>query len=165
MIIREIKPEDTEAYMELVQKIDQETEFMLAEPGERVRTPATVRKIIQELKNYPNQTIFLAEQSGFLLGYLVAHGSKFIRKQHSGFLAIGVLKAFHNKGIGTKLFEAMDEWAIKNKLRRIELGVIVTNENAIHLYKKMGFKIEGTRKDSVRINGKYIDEYMMAKIY
>jgi RimJ/RimL family protein N-acetyltransferase len=33
----------------------------------------------------------------------------------------------------------------------------------IRKYKKMGFEIEGTKRHSLFVNGKYIDEYYMAK--
>ena len=30
--------------------------------------------------------------------------------------------------------------------------------------KKMGFEIEGTKRDSLRVDGVYVDEYYMAKL-
>lgn len=53
----------------------------------------------------------------------------------------------------------------KNRLTRLELTVETPNEAAINLYKKSGFVIEGTKKCTMLVNGNYIDEYMMAKIY
>jgi RimJ/RimL family protein N-acetyltransferase len=38
------------------------------------------------------------------------------------------------------------------------------NEAGLALYKKMGFKIEGTKKDSLFVDGVYIDEYYMSKL-
>ncbi len=36
-----------------------------------------------------------------------------------------------------------------------------TNIQAIQLYKKIGFKIEGERKKAMYVDGKYIDEWAM----
>ena len=41
----------------------------------------------------------------------------------------------------------------------------VDNEGAIHFYEKNGFEIEGTRKNAMIIDGKYVDEYYIAKLY
>ncbi len=68
------------------------------------------------------------------------------------------------QGIGTALFIAMEEWAYKKRLHRIELTVMTENAAAIALYKKRGFEIEGTRKDAYIINNRYVNEYMMAKL-
>jgi RimJ/RimL family protein N-acetyltransferase len=42
--------------------------------------------------------------------------------------------------------------------------VAIRNEPGIALYKKMGFNIEGIKRESLYIDGKYIDEYFLAKI-
>ncbi|OAO80482.1 hypothetical protein A0O32_1432 [Anoxybacillus flavithermus] len=38
------------------------------------------------------------------------------------------------------------------------------NQAGIALYKKMGFEIEGIKKHSLLVNGRFMDEYYMAKI-
>ncbi|WP_392396641.1 MULTISPECIES: GNAT family N-acetyltransferase [Paenibacillus] len=42
---------------------------------------------------------------------------------------------------------------------------MVPNERAAALYKKMGFEIEGVKRNSIRMDGKYVDEYYMGKIF
>lgn len=67
-------------------------------------------------------------------------------------------------GIGKKLLEEIldiaDNWLM---LVRVELGVYTDNEKAIGLYKSLGFEKEGIKKYSAIRNGKYVDEYMMAR--
>ncbi|MEO6098439.1 MAG: hypothetical protein ABIW76_23330 [Fibrobacteria bacterium] len=41
--------------------------------------------------------------------------------------------------------------------------MVSENGNALALYRKMGFAIEGTRKNSMKIEGRYLDEYYMGK--
>lgn len=48
---------------------------------------------------------------------------------------------------------------------RLELTVRCDNEPAIHLYRKNGFVVEGVKKHTMRVNGEYVDEYTMAKLY
>lgn len=47
-------------------------------------------------------------------------------------------------------------------LRKIILGVVSENENAVQLYKKIGFDIEGTYKKHAFYNGHYCDVLRMA---
>ena len=59
----------------------------------------------------------------------------------------------------------LDKWARENNLTRLELTVVSSNIVAKHLYEKNGFEIEGTRKNAMIIDGKYVDEYYIAKLY
>lgn len=38
------------------------------------------------------------------------------------------------------------------------------NEAGIALYKKMGFDIEGIKRNSLYVDGQYINEYYMSKL-
>lgn len=49
-------------------------------------------------------------------------------------------------------------------MHRLELTVMARNERAIGLYRRHGFEIEGTRRDSVRVGGAYVDELAMARL-
>ena len=80
-------------------------------------------------------------------------------------MVIGIQKNYCNKKIGTKLFQKLDEWAIQNEIIRLELTVECGNKLAIRLYEKSGFAIEGIKKKTMYVNGKYVDEYMMSKIF
>ena len=56
-------------------------------------------------------------------------------------------------------------WANENNISRLELTVMCPNSMAKQLYEKNGFEVEGTKRNSIFMNGKYIDEYYMSKIY
>lgn len=51
-------------------------------------------------------------------------------------------------------------------IREIKLNdvVIAHNEVALSLYKKMGFEIEGVKRDSLYVDGEFVDEYYMSKL-
>ncbi|AVQ46827.1 GNAT family N-acetyltransferase [Clostridium botulinum] len=86
------------------------------------------------------------------------------RTRHTASLGMMVHKAYQGTGIGKKLMSEIldlaDNWLM---LVRIELGVFTDNEKAIKLYGKFGFKIEGTKKYAAIKNGRYADEYIMAR--
>jgi RimJ/RimL family protein N-acetyltransferase len=49
-------------------------------------------------------------------------------------------------------------------IHRLELTVVTENQAGLQLYKKMGFEIEGTKRQSLYIDGKFVDEYYMSKL-
>ncbi|MOA52329.1 putative acetyltransferase YhhY [compost metagenome] len=59
----------------------------------------------------------------------------------------------------------MEQWRLSTNIMRVELTVMTNNEFGIKLYKKMGFEIEGIKKNSMIVDDGFVDEYYMAKIY
>lgn len=63
-----------------------------------------------------------------------------------------------NKGAGTfALKEILKHAFINLNLNRVELTVLETNERAIHLYEKVGFVLEGTKRKAKYKNGTFCD--------
>lgn len=164
MIIREIKIEDTEKFGQLTQQVERDAAYMLWEAGERSVSKEQQARMILGILEQQNSTIFVAEEADELIGFLMAIGGNANRNKHAVYLVIGLLQAYRGQGLGTKLFIALEEWAKVNQVHRLELTVVKENSAGLSLYKKMGFEIEGTKKDSLLINGKFVDEYYMAKL-
>ncbi|AOM84189.1 GNAT family N-acetyltransferase [Salisediminibacterium beveridgei] len=164
MKIREVEVTDTEKLAFLTQKVDESSQYMLWEAGERQIKNENQLKMISSMKEAGNSTLLVAEEDDDLFGYLLAIGGKARRNRHSAYVVVGVLKGFRGKGIGTKLFEQLEKWALSNHISRLELTVVTKNEEGLRLYKKSGFDIEGTKRNSLRINGDFVDEYYMSKL-
>ncbi|WP_324607170.1 GNAT family N-acetyltransferase [Planococcus massiliensis] len=94
----------------------------------------------------------------------MCHGRRCEAKAALGLHCLGIAEEHRGKGIGTELFAALESWARKKGLRRLELTVMETNAAGQALYKKAGFEVEGTKRDSLIVNGQFINEYYMAKI-
>jgi RimJ/RimL family protein N-acetyltransferase len=164
MFIREIKPDDAGSFINLIKKVESESEFMLLEPGERKIVEEEQKKRIEVIRKSYNSTIFIAEEDKQLIGYLIVMGGNAKRNKHSVYLIIGILAEYRGRGIGTKLFEQLEKWAKEQNVHRLELTVVTQNQAGLQLYKKMGFEIEGTKRQSLYINGKFVDEYYMSKL-
>ena len=98
------------------------------------------------------------------MGYLSAEKGSLNRIAHSAYIVVGILSEYRGKGIGTEFFRRLDIWAEEMEVSRLELTVICENSVAKHLYEKNGFEIEGIKRKSVLVDGKYLDEFYMAKI-
>ena len=89
------------------------------------------------------------------------------RQAHTWYLgSFTIKKKLQGRGLGLLVLEHIKQTAMQANKKRIELTVDITNDAAIHLYKKAGFEIEGqvkmsyTRSDT----GAYYDEYLMGVI-
>jgi ribosomal protein S18 acetylase RimI-like enzyme len=83
---------------------------------------------------------------------------------HCGTLGIGLLPEFRGRGIGRQLMQTTIDAAWRSGITRIDLTVREHNANAIALYKKLGFQIEGLQRNAVRIDGQYQNVYAMALV-
>ena len=163
-IVRQIRETDAAPFLELCRKLDEETRFMMLEPGERSTSVEEQSRQIKGVLLTDNQTILVAEAGGGLVGYVAAYGGDFRRNRHCAQVITGVLQAFSGRGVGTRLFMELEQWARRNGVHRLELTVMAHNDRAVRLYRKMGYEVEGGRRDSLLVNGSYVDEYYMGKL-
>jgi RimJ/RimL family protein N-acetyltransferase len=164
MVIREIVEADAEAYLALARAIDAESRFMMYEPGERQTTVEHQIERFRAVRASDNKLMLVAEHEGQLVGYLGAMGGDFHRNHHSVHIFLGILERFTGQGLGRQLLEETEQWARRQGLHRLELTVMRHNARGLALYQKMGFAIEGTKRDSLQVDGEYVDEICLAKL-
>jgi hypothetical protein len=75
--IREITEDDAATFLNLLARVDEETQFMLLGAGERQITVEDQRQRIKTILSRDNQTILVAENNNDLIGYLAAIGGDF----------------------------------------------------------------------------------------
>lgn len=163
MVIREIRESDAEAFWQMQFELDKETKYMMYEPNERTKNLNLINKIVQNAAD-GRDLLLVAENDNEIVGFLSAQRGAPNRIKHTAYIVVGIRKAFQGKGIGSEFFRKLDLWARQNGIKRLELTVMCRNETAVHLYKKNGFVIEGIRKNSMIVDGRYVDEYYMAKL-
>ncbi len=72
-------------------------------------------------------------------------------------------KSRWGKGTGTRITVAVLDYAFDwLNLNRIELSVLDINPRAVHLYEKLGFSVEGIRRQAQFKNGAYVDVKLMS---
>ena len=75
---------------------------------------------------------------------------------------MGIVPAFRDSGLGSRLLSATLTRARQVGLGRITLYVHADNSRAIALYEKFGFVREGVLRDNTLIDGEYGDSLIMA---
>ncbi|MGG0838601.1 GNAT family protein [Bacillus paralicheniformis] len=161
MQVRKIKDSDAKSYLKLCETIDEESEFMLFEPGER---KLQAQRQIKQIQSGVCEVFVCAADDGNLVGYVAAVRGQVQRTRHRAHVIIGIRQTYIGQGIGGKLLQALEKWVCEEKLHRLELTVMTHHTAAVRLYKKMGFIIEGTKKHALKVKGQYVDEYVMSKL-
>lgn len=97
-----------------------------------------------------------------IIGQCEISNSNWDAAAHVGILGILVKKKYRNLTIGRNLIDlAIRESKRLNNKEKILLSSFSTNDRAIHLFKKLGFKVIGIRKKQFVMNSEYVDEFMM----
>ena len=88
-----------------------------------------------------------------------------MKTRHRANVAIALLKAYWNQGIGTRLFQELIRIALaRPESTQIELDFVEGNVRARGLYEKMGFRITGVRPNAIRLkDGTLLNEYSMVR--
>ncbi len=90
-------------------------------------------------------------------------GKKGGYSSHVGGVGIGIRQDYRDIGIGTEMLRALIAQAEEMGLKMLTLGVFSSNDRAIHVYNKVGFKETGRIPNEICKDGKYIDHIIMTK--
>ncbi|MED4292855.1 GNAT family protein [Priestia megaterium] len=127
------------------------------------RIPLTYEKVVQEVeKKRMNDDLILGIETNeqVLVGWVFL---KDIDYAH-GRASIGILLSSEarGQGYGQIAMEQMIDLGFKQlRLNKIYLTTRGLNEQAIALYKKIGFVTEGILRNHAYVEGKYVDTYFM----
>ena len=161
--IREASDGDADAVVEMFRVLDSETKFLLYEPGERDLSVAAHASRLCEIKESDRDLFLIAVVDSKVVGFCAGWGGHVQRNRHRLEIIIGIRQQSTGQGLGSRLLGEMESWARSNNFHRLELTVMVHNTRAISLYESLGFSSEGRRKNSLRVDGKFVDEHLMAK--
>ena len=108
--------------------------------------------------------VLVAEDGGELAGYVaLGHPTRLQSNRHVLLVrGLGVAPAFQRRGIGRELLRAAAEEARRRGARRLTLRVLSTNAGARALYEACGFVVEGVLRDEFLLDGRYVDDVLMA---
>ncbi|SFF00733.1 Protein N-acetyltransferase, RimJ/RimL family [Bacillus sp. OV194] len=162
--IRSAMDEDAKELSDLRVQIDGETENLDREKGEAFIDASGFEQIIQTDRENKTSLFLVATVDDRIVGFSRCEGNPLTRFSHKVEFGICILKEFWGYGIGRNLLKESIAWADSNEIKKITLNVLETNENAVHLYEKLGFEIEGVLKnDKILSDGKYYNTIMMGR--
>jgi len=116
-----------------------------------------------------NQILIIAKDGDDIIGQatLKTYFNEKIpsRQVHVGNVGIRIHPEYHDQGIGTQMFIALEDIARKKGLKKMEIGCFSTNTRAVHVYEhKLKYHREGCRKNSfIQKDGTYCDAILYGK--
>ena len=119
MFIRPITLDDVENFYHMMCRLDEETEYMMYEPGERQlksNNPDDLKERIEVAVSGEDFLMVAVNDNEEIVGYIWAERGKMNRISHMAYIITGIRKAYHRQGIGSEFFNMLDEWAGKNRI-------------------------------------------------
>ena len=191
MRIRTLDAPDAEDFAALLQALDDETEYLMFEPGERPVDLAALRTRLghrdpangllyalaapvggqgddagedRDAAPAPAQSPAPRRPGEPLVGFVGGMRRAGRRNRHTMHLVLAIRAAHVGRGHGRALMDAAEGFARREGVSRIELTVQVDNARAIRLYESAGFEREGRRRRAVRLGDVWRDELAYAKL-
>ena len=162
--VRPAVTKDAKDLSEVRVQIDGETQNLDREKGEAYIDTAGFEQLIKIDSENKNNLFLVAVSNNKIIGFSRCEGNHLKRSSHKVEFGVCVLKDYWGFGIGTNLLKESIAWADSNGIHKITLNVLETNDKAITLYTKFGFKIEGLLiNDKVLADGQYYNTVVMGR--
>ncbi len=162
--VRNLKESDASELIIYLEKINSETDYLSAVPGEMKHTLESEIAWIKSHLESPRICSFVAEVDGRIAGTAEFQVKNTIKTQHRGYIGIALSQEYWNKGIGTILFTEMIKKGQEFGLEQLELDTHEYNLRGQALYKKMGFAVVSTLPNAfINLNGEHSAELKMIK--
>lgn len=155
-----VLPEDAE----LFSKWSQDADYLRHLDTDYAR-PVSAQGFTDQLSRFngPNNVTFHLRtlEEDRLIGFAAIHSIEW--NNQCGLIAIGIGNSeYRGKGYGSDAIHLLLNYGFNElNLYRLGLDVIATNEQAIHVYERAGFKHEGAMRGAVLRDGKRADRMVM----
>ena len=114
-------------------------------------------KFIYSLLKNPNVSYICRENIGVCIFSFY--------KEEAEIITMAILPEYQNQGVGLLILQELEQILINANCSKIFLEVASNNLNALHLYKKVGFRNFGIRKNYYKIlKDKKVDAILMKKV-
>ena len=156
--------EDAEKTLNYIKKACGETEYLLRYPEEWSISIEQEEGWVNNLRSSPDALAITCYVDGEVAGSCEINFRSGMKTSHRATIAIAILKAYWNLGIGSAMFEELIAAARKRGTEIMELEFMEGNERARHLYEKFGFRVVSEKPNAFkRKDGSYQKEFYMQK--
>jgi len=162
MEIRALEPQDSKNFLAFYQKLANENDYIKITADEMSEKMEKMEEKFEKKHKY--KQVFIALDGEEIVGYIALMRLHFARLRHIAKFELGVLEDYQEEeNVGENLVKYAQDWAEKNKIKRLEILVLDEDENLKDLLEDLDFDKEGTRKNTILIEDKYHDEIVMVK--
>lgn len=157
--VRAARAADAGAWHELQAAIYAEGQAFV---GDGAPSRATLEGRLRALDPEEGTVLFACPPGGAPVAWAEAHRLGARRLRHVALLTVAVAAPWRGLGVGTVLMRALEAWARREGVRKLQLHVRAGNVGAIALYERLGYRLEGVLRGQVAADGGYEDERVMA---
>jgi ribosomal protein S18 acetylase RimI-like enzyme len=113
----------------------------------------------------PPGDVLVAEEDGLLVGYTqFGRPTPLASNEHVLHIqGLAVDPSVQRRGVARLLLEAAAEEATRRGIRKLGLRVLGGNTAARALYESAGFEVEGVLREEFLLDGRYVDDVLMAR--
>lgn len=156
--------EDAEKMLEYIKTACSETDFLARYPEEWDISVAQEEAWVHRIRSSPDALSIACYIDGKVVGNCEINFKGGLKTSHRASVAIALLQAYWNLGIGSAMFEKMIAAARERGTEMMELEYIQGNERAKRLYEKFGFCIVAEKPNVYKFkDGTYRSEICMQK--
>lgn len=161
--IRAAVKADAEGLLEAGWLYLQESPYFITTVNEFNFTKPQEQAWIRALNESENSLLLVAVYNNTIIGNIQLRGEPRSKIRHNALLGIAIRKQWQAVGLGTALMRTAINWAqARGILKTIWLHVHATNEQAIALYQKMGFREAGRQPHYIKEpDGRFTDNLLM----
>ncbi|MBU2577101.1 MAG: GNAT family N-acetyltransferase [Nanoarchaeota archaeon] len=164
-ILRHIRLSDVQAFFECYRGKNIK-EFLLKIPKNLVEAKKELKKRVADLgKGKPFGETFAIEVNGEFAGYVDLSHLNLENSKHKCEIGYALRPRFKGKGLASKATKLLTEYAFKKyKLKRISAMGRAKNKASARVLEKAGYKLEGILRKNKCVEGKYLDDFIYAKL-
>lgn len=163
-IVRAAVEGDVESLAKFGQRLTDNNPYLVISGFDPITGAALLKASIVNSSHNQSSQIFVAETDGELVGLALCRCHPPPERDTILQLDLGVDVGHRRRGIGSALVHHAIDWARKTEIHRIQLSVVADNGPAVALYLKHGFEIEGTLNKGFRLEGRFHDVLIMARL-
>ncbi|PTX59149.1 hypothetical protein C8P63_11394 [Melghirimyces profundicolus] len=161
VVIRQASAQDAPELKKRLARVVQEGVYLDETPETMPDTREHERQI-REIRDKGGMYAVVKVDGKIVGSARLKRGSKGM-SHHTAKFRTWLTPGYRGMGLGKKLMEYTIAWAKAHGIEKINLDVWETNDRAIRLYRKYGFRLEGRRRRQAILNGQYVDEVFMAR--
>lgn len=163
ILIRKLRPDEATIYRGVrLNCLKNESSYFGSTYEEDVRTPKLMFETFIE-EDSPEHVMFGVFDAEQLVGITGFHRMARQRAMHRGeIVQVYVDPKYRGQNLGETLIRYVLDYAFSlDGIEQVQLSVIASNQAAIHLYEKIGFKTFGLQPNYFKVGDSYLDQKFM----
>ncbi|WP_323190144.1 bifunctional helix-turn-helix transcriptional regulator/GNAT family N-acetyltransferase [Halostella sp. PRR32] len=158
--IRQARQEDLTGLVGAIRDVAEEGTYIEAETVADVIDHEEVLLRHNELES---RIFFVATVNDDVVGWVHLDVPEVGKLAHTAELTVGVLDEYRGRGIGNRLLDRGVDWADENGYEKIYNSIPATNQTAVDFLESNEWETEAVREDHYKVDGRYVDEVMLAR--